>query len=858
MEDRQSTKFDLLLQLNELMLKIPGMLFTLDSEKNAGHLSEAISIAEDLVSNLRSILDLHCKNNALFPDSPFESSSTVNIIINTLLTQADLYEAIGTPDKADSIRNEAMSISRENLPEKDIPDRERQLVDSLIGQGRFNEALSTLSNVKDELLAKKDVLKYSMASVKYAGILEWLGDYSRSLRVLDEIEEIIKPIAAKGNANMESMASAFISGNFDNAETVSRIVQILFEIEMTRARLNRFEGNFDEAELQFRQLLKKTPDPAKPAVEYQLSAIAIEEGKYEKGLDMIRSLKPSFTGLLRMKYGVLLSLESEALFNLGYLSEALSTIDEAIDALNKYNDKDSLWKAYWRRARVLSSLDRNQDSLQSIRKSAEVISNLRRAPLGYRLDSLYLKDKIPVFEEGIRLACEMGSVEDCIILMEMIKARILAASLSVPRIEASGDPNQLDVQFDEISRKLDQLEYMAFDDNIWTDEIEAERQRYMHIRAELIERIRFSDPRWRTLSEPVEFKVTECLDYLHERELPALSLFMFGNHITTVFIHDGVMQAKVMLISKQTQQCLSRYIENLSSPSPNPKLYDPSSELGLDASDLIPSSFLEEIVKYSDLVISPHGLLHLLPWAGMQFRGKRLLESTSVSIVPNLSCIIPLCSGTISEKPSIGLIGNPNYPASFMLEPLNNIEAEMKSIAKAYSLDIKEYSLFFTGDDATEANFWELVTSENLEEGIAHISCHGDFVIGDPMNSGLLMSDGKVDAAEIAKSNLTIEEVVLSSCSSGCRSVKIDDLELTGDDILGLPGAFIEAGVSSLLVSIPKAREDTARRFMTLYHRNRASGNAPRQAFRSAQIHMMESGVFPSYLWIGFTLYGCR
>jgi CHAT domain-containing protein len=80
---------------------------------------------------------------------------------------------------------------------------------------------------------------------------------------------------------------------------------------------------------------------------------------------------------------------------------------------------------------------------------------------------------------------------------------------------------------------------------------------------------------------------------------------------------------------------------------------------------------------------------------------------------------------------------------------------------------------------------------------------------------------------------------------------------LNGDDILGIPGAFLEAGAGSVLLSITQAQGQAARALTTHYHRRRAAGDSPLRAVRAAQVHMLETAIAPG-AWTGFTLYGCQ
>lgn len=71
---------------------------------------------------------------------------------------------------------------------------------------------------------------------------------------------------------------------------------------------------------------------------------------------------------------------------------------------------------------------------------------------------------------------------------------------------------------------------------------------------------------------------------------------------------------------------MDRYQHNLQTEKPTVELFDPGSqELSIDASDLVPSSLMKDAVQNDGgLIIVPHGSLHVIPWAGLTFDGKRL------------------------------------------------------------------------------------------------------------------------------------------------------------------------------------------------------------------------------------------
>ena len=308
-----------------------------------------------------------------------------------------------------------------------------------------------------------------------------------------------------------------------------------------------------------------------------------------------------------------------------------------------------------------------------------------------------------------------------------------------------------------------------------------------------------------------------------------------------------------MPLSDAAREALRRYQDNLQASRPQTAAYDPSAGLGLEAAHLVPAALLEAAVQAESLVVVPHGPLHLLPWAGLVFEGKRLFEYCPVGLVPNLSCLLSL-ETAFAASPRIGLIGAPDYEGLAALAPLDYAPEELQTAQDIYGTQCVGEVVM--GAEATETAFWQLAHHEDAPGGILHLACHGNFVTGDPMNSGLLFTDAKIDAAEIARTQLQYDEVILSACSTGYRPTEVQGVSLSGDDVVGLPGAFLEAGVRSVLVSIPRARDDAALQFMTIYHEQRAFGETPLAALQETQKTMLGGYLSPEF-WIGFTVYGC-
>ena len=82
---------------------------------------------------------------------------------------------------------------------------------------------------------------------------------------------------------------------------------------------------------------------------------------------------------------------------------------------------------------------------------------------------------------------------------------------------------------------------------------------------------------------------------------------------------------------------------------------------------------------------------------------------------------------------------------------------------------------------------------------------------------------------------LRAREVTLAACSTGVRPESAGGVRLLGDDVIGLPASFLEAGAASVLVSVTPVGDREAASFFHAYHAARLNDIAPLDAFNVAQ-----------------------
>ncbi|HZG89702.1 MAG TPA: CHAT domain-containing protein, partial [Pseudonocardia sp.] len=536
--------------------------------------------------------------------------------------------------------------------------------------------------------------------------------------------------------------------------------------------------------------------------------------------------------------------------DLGDPNAALAHAEDGLADLHHHPDPDLSWKLQWRRAQALRALHRDREALAAFVQAVSDADDLRKGSLGYRLDTTFVGDKLELFGAAIELACDRHDGTSAARIIELVKARALAATMSIPPEQRAGR-GTVETEFDELSMRIDALSFQQYADRA-TKETVLERRALLARRRDVVERLRIADPRWRAMSEPVAFDVGRTLERLADGDRAALTLHHRDNKIVAVLLKDGRARVASTRLPDRVIEAVDAYTANLRRSRPDEFAFDLSTEGGVGWRDLVPAVLAEDALSAGTLLVVPHGRLHLLPWAGLETGDGRAFQRTAVGLLPNLTALTVLDAETTTG--AVALIGDPDYRDLSRYQALPEAGAEIGEIAALYRSRRKPVR----GRDATEAAFWALTERDGAERCVLHVVCHADLDATDPLTSGLILTRSRVDAGEIALRRIPCPEVVLSACSTAWRPDRAENLELTGDDALGLVASFLEAGARFVLASLPPVLDNAARAFATGWHRHRLAGASPLQAVRGVQEELIRRADLPVWSWIGITGYGCR
>ena len=191
---------------------------------------------------------------------------------------------------------------------------------------------------------------------------------------------------------------------------------------------------------------------------------------------------------------------------------------------------------------------------------------------------------------------------------------------------------------------------------------------------------------------------------------------------------------------------------------------------------------VERFIQTKRLIITPHGVLHKVPFSGLHSGTEFMVEKYSISMIPSTSVLEHLIKRK-KENNNKRFLSFANPQTKYI--PLNFAEIEVENISKFFN----NKEVYFRST-ATESK----VKSIANRPDIIHFACHGVFNDKHPMQSGLLMTedhknDGNLQVHEIFGLDLKGSSiVVLSACETAIGII------FGGDDLVGLTWGFFYAG----------------------------------------------------------------
>ncbi len=234
------------------------------------------------------------------------------------------------------------------------------------------------------------------------------------------------------------------------------------------------------------------------------------------------------------------------------------------------------------------------------------------------------------------------------------------------------------------------------------------------------------------------------------------------------------------------------------------------------------------------LAIVPHGLLHQIPFHALYDGQRYLIDAYEVLYGPSVTALaLGGEQAPLSRRVLVVGVDDPLIP--LVAEEVGAIAAHLPAAE------------LLIGAEATAAAVRERAPGC----AVLHLACHGVFRSDNPLFSSLQLADAWLTAREIAQLDLRGALVAMGACESGRGRV------YDGDEVIGLPRAFLAAGARALLGSLWLVQDASTARLMEHWYGAMVRGRTPAAALREAQLAVRELAAHPFY-WAPFFLVGRR
>lgn len=237
------------------------------------------------------------------------------------------------------------------------------------------------------------------------------------------------------------------------------------------------------------------------------------------------------------------------------------------------------------------------------------------------------------------------------------------------------------------------------------------------------------------------------------------------------------------------------------------------------------------------LVVLPYGLLHGIPFHALHDGERHVIERWEVVQAPSASILAHL-----RERARAG-------PAAgrAVVVGLGEAAHEARHVADAIG---RARTVLLLDEDATRSH----VLAAASGAGLLHVASHAKFVPAAPMASGIRLADGWLTVRDIVATDLSGASVTLSACETGCTAVG------AGDEAAGLARGFLEAGASSVVMSLWSVQDESTTQMMAcayqqLYAGARGGHGGLGGSLRRAQRELMSRRPHPA-TWAPFVTMG--
>ena len=728
-------------------------------------------------------------------------------------------------DRQDQMENDLLGFIRAH-PE------DRQFRDIVLFMANCLGSIREYQKVENLYRMMKDHPELEWDRV-FPTVLNKLADFERSVGRNDRAkaysEESLQSARRHGNRRMESVILRGLANVASN------------------------QKNYEEANLLFEQALKIATEIDNPEATglclWNMGQNLLRMNKPAEAVEYLERSLEQFRrrdrDLDRRKAYLNLGM---AYMRLNRTAEAKKAFESAIEVAVKAVDPDPQWMAHQWLGRMAERRVDGKSAFEHYAKAITIIETMRAKYTDPSLKTLFMQDKLRVYERMIQLLQKMQRAPEALYYLERAKARVMLDMLAEKAFSSGNrEENELLIQERALRKQIDEMgeEKIELDESqegeegiLETHEPERTTSELERLQAQhrtILEKIEKLNPELASLVTINPLKASEIQGLL-DSDTAILEYFVGeDNRFVFVVTAEKVLGVPLKVDSKRLFEKIQEFRARAVDEITLDRLFSKAYEKPLvDLYEVLIQPIGEEISNKKNLVIVPHGMLHYLPFqALLNKEGKYLLESFNISYLPSASVLKYARTKNKGNRVDLFAVGNP----ATGLSPLPAAEVEVEEVSALF-----EKKLVLTGREATKVS----VKSQAPEYDMVLLSTHGEMIESNPLMSNLRFTpsennDGKLTVSEIFDMEIKANLVTLSACETALARGETGDFP-QGDDLVGLSRAFMHAGTPSVVASLWKVSDDSTVELMRTFYRNLKS--MPKsEALRKAQLDLMKSSI---------------
>lgn len=537
------------------------------------------------------------------------------------------------------------------------------------------------------------------------------------------------------------------------------------------------------------------------------------------------------------------------------LSVSEEAFERALEIAEESSSSPLIWEALHYLGVLSEQLGDTDTALKRYERAIEEIEAMRRDLYVEAFRAGFLADKLEVYGDLVLLYTRLGRLDRAFATVERAKSRLLAERLVGRLTEevsdlAAGEASHLQALASRLREALADLEDLHRQARIgeggergeaWTIAPTGAIQEAVQQLEQEVRTLTRQMERERPFLSTLVLGESASLQALRgrlgqtgaERRAAVLLQYHIAGERIYVFVVDGAgIQEHYDLASlaavEEARRRFSAAVERVLGLTVHygrdiPTRYLPALLADADAHlstlyDLLINPLASHFSRRANLVVSPAGSLHYVPFHALYDGSSYLIEHHSVSYTPSAT-VLDLCAGHETAGQGMLIVG-------YGGERLAQVAVEVETMA-----DIFPQADLLSGEAAT--------TKRLLRDApgcrILHLATHARFRADSAMLSSFSLADRRLTLAEIARLHLRADLVTLSGCETGRG-------RLYGADLISLAGGFLGAGARSLLVSLWRVDDPVTSRLMESFYRELRRGTGRAAALRRAQLQLLALG----------------